>query len=56
MKRYCWAPVVVAEVGGIPSLVRNEKEVLLYSAHSAEKWAGKTVSQDGKSEKTVEDI
>ena len=32
-------PVVAARVGGIPSLVRNEKEVLLYSAYSAEKMA-----------------
>lgn len=33
-------PVIAAGVGGIPSLVRNEKEALLYSAHSAEKLAG----------------
>lgn len=29
-------PIVAAEVGGIPSLVRNGKEALLYSRHSAE--------------------
>lgn len=28
-------PVVAAQVGGIPSLVRNGKEALLYSGHSA---------------------
>lgn len=32
-------PVVAARVGGIPSLVRNEKEALLYSNHSAKKLA-----------------
>lgn len=32
-------PVVAAEVGGIPSLVRNEKEALLYSGHSAKRLA-----------------
>lgn len=28
-------PVVAAEVGGIPSIARNEKEALLYSGHSS---------------------
>lgn len=32
-------PVVAARVGGIPSLVRNEKEALLYSNHSAKQLA-----------------
>ena len=33
-------PIVAAKVGGIPSLVRDEKEALLYSGHSAERLAG----------------
>lgn len=33
-------PVVAAKVGGIPSLVRDEKEALLYSGYSAERMAG----------------
>lgn len=32
-------PIVAAEVGGIPSLVRNEKEALLYSGHSTKRLA-----------------
>lgn len=32
-------PVVAAAVGGIPSLVRNEEEALLYSGHSAKQLA-----------------
>lgn len=32
-------PVVAAGVGGIPSMVRNEKEALLYTDHSAERLA-----------------
>ena len=32
-------PVVAAKVGGIPSLVRHEKEALLYSNHSAKRLA-----------------
>ncbi len=30
-------PIVAAKVGGIPSLVRNEREALLYSDHNARK-------------------
>lgn len=33
-------PVVAAEVGGIPSLARNQREALLYSGHSASGLAG----------------
>lgn len=32
-------PVVAARVGGIPSLVRNGREAVLYSGHSARRLA-----------------
>lgn len=32
-------PVVAASVGGIPSLIKNEKEALMYSGHSANELA-----------------
>lgn len=32
-------PIVAAKVGGIPSLVRDEKEALLYTGHSAKRMA-----------------